>query len=386
MLAAYGGFLCCYFYFTDYSDPYRYFARFLFVLGLFVIAPGLRGTWKHPVFLPMTAYMAWLLLSGFWSEPLDWYQLGQKFTISLYLFGFIAITHYLVEHNSHLFERMLQVSTLAAGASALFSIVVFYRANPFPATRLEGTGSLTNVNEFATVYGVFAVLAGNFALRCESSACKSLFMLAVGIFICFAWFGQCRMVLFALLVTLWVLTGTTLKEKKALMLLLPVFLITALALLFQGAAEGAWHRGLGLRPEIWAALFNDALRAPLAGHGLVSPISVEAGDKVFGNAHSAYLQVFWQGGLLGLGSFLVLLVMALRHAWYLGVDRGDYVILCLFVFAAMVFTTDLDTLIARPREQWLLFWLPLALLFSYRRRATGTGPPPARSAAQQGRT
>ena len=385
MLAAYGGFLCCYFFYVDYSDPYRYFARFLFVLGLFVIAPGLRSSWRHPVFLPMAAYMAWLLVSGFWSEPLDWYRLGQKYTICLYLLGFIAITHYLVERNSELFERVLQVCTVIAAASALLSILIFYGTDPAPGTRLEGIGSLTNVNEFATVYGVFAVLAANFALRCEGGVCKSLFILEVGTFICFAWFGQSRMVLFALLLTLWVLSATSPREKRVLVLLLPVFLITALALVFQDAAEGAWHRGLGLRPQIWAALWNDALRAPIAGHGLVSPISVAVDDQTFQNAHSAYLQVFWQGGIIGLGLFLGLLVAALRRAWQLGAERGDSLVLCLFVFAVIAFTTDLDTLIDRPREQWLLFWLPLALLFSYQRGAPDADRPPPHPAVQPGR-
>jgi len=33
----------------------------------------------------------------------------------------------------------------------------------------------------------------------------------------------------------------------------------------------------------------------------------------------------------------------------------------------------MDTLIDRPREQWMLFWLPLALLFSYQRNAPQSG-------------
>jgi len=382
LLAAYGGFLSCYFFLADYSSPYRYFARLLFVLGLFVIYPGIKGSWKHPVFLALAAYMGWLLLSGFWSTPLDWFLLGQKVTIALYLIAYIAITYYLVAQRGDLFERMLQVCTLVAAASALYGIVHFYSANPFPGTRLEGTGSLTNSNEFAAVYGVYAILAANFALRCEDIACKTLFVLAVAIVICFAWFGQSRTVLFGLLVTLWVLTLTTLKEKKALVLMLPVFLITALALVFQDTTEGAWQRGLGLRPQIWAALWQQALATPLAGHGLISPVAVEVDGKLYQNAHSAYLQVFWQGGIIGLGLFLGLLVTALRHAWRLGTERGDYVILSLFVFAAIAFTTDMDTLIARPREQWLLFWLPLALLVSQQRQATGDGWPLTATARQ----
>ena len=66
-------------------------------------------------------------------------------------------------------------------------------------------------------------------------------------------------------------------------------------------------RGSGLRPDIWAQIWDDAKAAPIAGHGLISPISVEAGGEFFGTAHNAYLQVFWQGGVIGLGLFLAVL-------------------------------------------------------------------------------
>ncbi len=96
LLAAYGTFLCSYFIFRDYSDPYRFFARVVFVLGVFVLFGSLREFWRHPLFQVLAFYMVYMLLSGFWSTPFDWYQLGQKLTISIYLLSFIAITHFLI--------------------------------------------------------------------------------------------------------------------------------------------------------------------------------------------------------------------------------------------------------------------------------------------------
>jgi hypothetical protein len=79
LLLVYSVFLCSYFIFEEYGDPYRFFARVLFVLGIFVFDRGIRNTWKHPLFFAITGYMTYLLLSGSWSDPLDWYRLGQKF-------------------------------------------------------------------------------------------------------------------------------------------------------------------------------------------------------------------------------------------------------------------------------------------------------------------
>lgn len=375
LLAAYGLFICGYFYLDHYSDHYRLFGRFVFVLGLFVFIGSIREVRGQLLFRLMLVYMLYLLLSGLWSDPLDWYRLGQKATICLYLLGFIAITHYLVHFNRALFERLLQYCVVVAAIAAMLSIVVFYHDHPFPDARLKGLGSLTNVNEFSVLYGVFALLAMSFALRTRAHAPKPLFFLAIAVFISFAWFGQSRSALVALLVALFTLTGLTLKNRRMFYLSIGILAagLLALVLAFPGSVEQALLRGAGLRPQIWAAVWAQASSAPLFGNGLVTPLSVVADKQTFGNAHSAYLQVFWQGGAVGLGLFLILLGTALRQAWQLGRQRQDYTLFCLWIFAACAMVTDFDTLIDRPRDQWMLFWFPLALTLAYQ-SAVSRGP------------
>jgi O-antigen ligase len=82
--------------------------------------------------------------------------------------------------------------------------------------------------------------------------------------------------------------------------------------------------------------------------------------------HNAYLQAFWHGGVIGLSLLLLLLVVAFRQAWLLARQGGDYTVFCMLLFAACTMMTGVDTLIDRPRDQWMLFWLPLALLLSYK--------------------
>jgi hypothetical protein len=155
--------MCGYFIFQDYSDHYRFFAKFVFVPELLIFVGAIRDTWRQPVFQAMAVYLLYLLLSGLWSDPLDWYRLGQKFTVSIYLLSFIAITHFLVQWNRGLYERMLQLCVLIGAVAALTNLLLFYREHAFPGTRVDGIGSLTNINEFAVVYGVFALLAIGFA-------------------------------------------------------------------------------------------------------------------------------------------------------------------------------------------------------------------------------
>ena len=365
LLLTYGIFLCSYFIFDEYSDPYRFFTRVLFVLGLFVIDQGIRDTWRHPLFFAITGYMVYLLLSGFWSDPFDWYRLGQKFSICLYLFGFIAITRFLVNWNRDWFERMLSVCTLFAAMAAIVTIIVFYNDHPFPATRLGGIGSLTNINEFANVYGVFAILAMFLAIRNPQLPLKSIFLLAVGAFICVAWFGQSRSAFTSVTISLLALAGFMLEERRVLFAIIVAALLAALVLVFPDVLDQAFLRGQGLRPLIWAGIWDEATTAPIFGNGFTSLMSVEAGKRTIETSHNAFLQVFWQGGATGLLIFLLLLVVAFHSAWSWGRQQGDYSIFCVLLFATGTMVTGVDSLIDRPRDQWMLFWFPLALLLSF---------------------
>ena len=367
LLCAYGLFTCGYFFLEDYSGHYRLFARFVFFLGLFVFISGIRANYRHPLFQAIAIYIFYMLLSGFWATPMDWFRLGQKFTISVYLFSFITITYFLVQWNHVLFERMLQVCIIVAAAAALISLVVFYRDNPFPGARMKGLGALSNVNEFSNVYGVFGLLAMGFALRTQALGGKLLLFVAVAIFISFAWFGQSRTAFVSMIVALVTLAALTHKRKRSLVVAVVAAVLFAaiLLILFPDTSEQAVLRGMGPRPLIWAEVWNEAVLTPLFGHGLTSEISVELGKNVFETAHNAYLQAFWKGGVTGLGLLLLVLLVAFRHALAFGRQQGDYTVFCMLIFVVCTMMTGVDTLIDRPRDKWMLFWFPLGLLLSY---------------------
>jgi hypothetical protein len=67
----------------------------------------------------------------------------------------------------------------------------------------------------------------------------------------------------------------------------------------------------------------------------------------------------------------------------LGRQRGDYSIFCVLVFAACALMTGVDSLIERPRDQWMLFWFPLALILSYQSGAPTLQPRTARPMTEQ---
>ena len=277
---------------------------------------------------------------------------------------------------------MLQACILFATFAAVISIVVFYSNNPFPATRLNPIGSLTNVNEFSNVYGIFALLAAFFVMRFPGRGLNWVFILSIVAFICVAWFGQSRTAFTALIIALLTLVSLMQKNKRLLCLAALAVLTGLLFLAFPEVVDQLFERGPGLRPLIWAAVLDEAQSAPVFGHGLASTLSVGISGYTFETAHNAFLMLFWQGGAVGVMIFLLLLVVAFRHAWSLGQQQSDFSIFCILIFAVCTMMTGVDTIIERPRDQWMLFWFPLALLLSYQSGASRTRLHTARPASQ----
>jgi O-antigen ligase len=313
--------------------------------------------------------MLYLLCTAFWAREMDWYRLGQKSTIGLYLLTLIAVTHYLVNWNPRLFGLFMRGLVLVAAIAAVSNMIYFYSdsENLFPGTRLWIYGPLTNPNEFSNIYGIFAILALGWALRAESLLEALPGGIAALVAVLLIWLGQSRTAFIALLLALLALTTLSSRGRRLTHWIIGVIAIAGLSLvlLLPEVIEEAMLRGTSLRPEIWREIWRHALEAPIFGHGLTPNVHVKFENiRLFQTAHNAYLQVFWQGGAIGLGLFLALLAMALRQAWILGRREGDMTLLCILLFTMMVMLTGVDTLIERPRDQWMLFWLPVALLLA----------------------
>jgi O-antigen ligase len=115
---------------------------------------------------------------------------------------------------------------------------------------------------------------------------------------------------------------------------------------------------------IWQGYLKDVVGAPIFGHGILSQVRFDIGAFSFTVAHNAYIQALWHGGVIGLGLLLLLIASACWQAWRLGKERGDFIVLSILLFTIGAMFTGVDSLVDRARDQWLLFWFPLALLIS----------------------
>jgi len=365
LFVTYGVFTVGYFFFPDYSNHYRFYARAVFLPGVFVLMVPVREIMEHPVFKLILAYLIYMLASALWSDPFRLYEFGQRLTLSVYILGFVALTHFLNDRYKEDFDRMLKFAVYVAAIAALVSLVVWYRERAFTLSRLEGIGSLTNVNEFANLYGVFALLATGFLLTASSLRERALYIFAVMAILCFIWFGQSRTAFVALFAALLFLVFHMAGQERIRPIVWLIACVGALAIFFPGNMEYAWQRGASFRLSIWEEVITQVAEAPVFGHGLLSEMPVFVPGFDFRMPHNTYLSVLWQGGIIGLTLFLLLIASAFQQAWRLGKEEGRFVVFSMLIFSTGVMLTSVDDVITRPREEWMVFWFPLALLISY---------------------
>ena len=99
------------------------------------------------------------------------------------------------------------------------------------------------------------------------------------------------------------------------------------------------------------------------GHGPIR-YRVEAYGKVFSHAHNSYLASLRDGGLVGLALLLLILSVAARWAWRIYRSRGERIYLALLLYGMTCIAMDYDRLLVHPKEIWLFFWLPIALIMA----------------------
>ena len=158
-----------------------------------------------------------------------------------------------------------------------------------------------------------------------------------------------------------------------------------LAILAGGAASWAllamnpgdwWHRveSFSFRPGIWRQVLSDMDGHWLLGHGYLLDPHVRAYDQVFNHAHNSYLASLRDGGVIGLGLLLGILCTALWWALAIMRTRGERIYLALLLYGMACIFMDFDRLLVHPKEMWLFFWTPIALVMATHARRSTPGP------------
>ena len=304
-------------------------------------------------------YAAYMMASLLWTADFAPQAALEAVGYTLSVLTFCFISGYLWIEQAPRMDRLAHCATWLAATAALVSIVAWYIANPFPISRLEPLGVMHHQNKAASAYGIFLVLCMHYVFTERGRRNRLVYCALAAVLLSLVVFTQSRTALAGVSVGLLILLG-----YRALAVA-GAGIVGLWALM--AANTRIWEHRVGnysFRPGIWEQVLDNMQGNWLFGHGYLTNPRVNAYDLVFDHAHNGYLATLRDGGLLGLALLMAILAVALRWAWDLYRQRGERIYLALILYGMTSIAMDYDRLLVHPKEIWLFFWLPVALIMA----------------------
>ena len=314
--------------------------------------------------------LCYLVASAFWSDPWTTRDATSVVTRALLVLFFVASVAecQLRQQMQRWLGKAMAIAGMVAVSAALFSHV----AMPPLDGRLNGLGQLDTHVIAALVYGVVLLLSLHVVLT-ESSRRWQLLALTSSVFIVFAiYLSDSRNAWVSVGIGCMVLflahrvddRNSFLAALSAVVLVFTVALATLL--LDSQSRDAILPRGLSFRPEIWAAVIGRIAEDGLwFGRGIITEDAVFIAGIEFQHAHSMYLSVMHQGGLIGLSLFLAMTLWAARVLFRNYEFATAKLALSILALSSSAYLLDGHELIDKVGSTWFMYWFPIAIALGY---------------------
>jgi O-antigen ligase len=371
VVVTYTLFLAGFYFVPNAVDQYKFYIAAVFLPGLFLLPITLRQVRGSLIWLSLVAYLAYMLLSSLWSETFSLAVLWRDARYTAYVLMFILLTVYFYQRNRRLPQAIMLFVTLVAIVAAFVSVLTFPDLALLPALtdqRLVGVGTMDNPNPSAFIYGFCGVLALDYARRHLGGPLGWFCASGVVVIFVFVILSQSNTGLLALSTACSLLLFTDHRNGRSRPAMFVGLLLVLLSALFLAWSLGLVNRSIDLgfvnRLPIWQHVLQLWLDAPIFGQGYQVTQVLEPDGKpgVVNYAHSLFLSTLRDGGIVGLALLLLVYFYALRCALRMAVREHRSLYLCLFLFGLVCVLADTDQIVTRPRELWVILWLPLACL------------------------
>lgn len=359
---------------------------FLFIAGLFLapgrqeykvilnyllLLPGLfaffymKMWWPHAqrnagLLATLLVYLLYMSLNA-WIQNGDE---GRKFVQwSAYVIVFVVSVGLSMQISRVWLTRILWLALIAASGAAIYAIGRDWLAGHLVQIgyRLTGYGALYNPLRSGHIFGVMLIIAIWCAAEesmARSQRCAAM-ICAVVIFVAVLLTGS-RSPLIALTVVA-ALSIVCCSDRTRL----PWYAIALVSLVFVVAllfGRELSERGLSLRPEIWKQSLVLLMRHPWFGVGLGNEMLLPVDGAQFSDPHNIFLAAAHYGGVIGLLLFCALFGQGFWRAWARRRESSLFVLAAtLQLFGISTLQFDGGSLLGRPTEFWLLYWLPIAI-------------------------
>lgn len=366
LLVSYTCFLAGFFFVPNAVDLYKFYIAAVFIPGLFLVPRVARLVGNNQIWMAVIVYLAYMILTSFWSSSFSGSTLWYDIKLAAYIAVFLLVSTSLNLGKQFNLDDILKLICASASIAAAISIPYWYQQHPFPSSRLIGIGVLENPNPSSFIYGFFAVLSGYYALQSSPSKSRPILLGCTTVLLMFVLFTQSRTGILATLFSLLLLAVFIPRDKQMVFGIsviigaLFIFYLVASPWMLSRLAELSFPQ----RIHIWRHTLDLFSTSPIFGQGYQTEFSVKVpgSSATLTSAHNAFLATLRDGGLVGLGLQLLILISAAKAGLTELVQRGNPIYLVLIVYGGMCMLTATDQLITRPRELWIIFWLPIAML------------------------
>lgn len=357
------------------SDGSRYTA----IVNLMLFLPALLAvvllwprmdSWQQPLHIALLGLLGWVLVVALLNEGSDEVAL-RWLRVTLYAWLYLKAIS-LVMQNRWLWQWLLLAVVLAAGVFAWGSVVqalyieqrgLEYRAFRLFAWHRGELADFGNPIVSALYFGVCALVAAHFVFK-VSGVVRWLSLVALLGMLTYQYFTYSRGVWAGVLAGLAVLSWFALSRRLLVITVataVPLSVLMLLLLKDVGALEMSYRNMIFNQ---WLTQL-DTFWLWGAGAGAEANICISAAGRCFNQAHSLYLQFFFEYGLPGILLLLVLIFLTLRNGWLCRAqDNMAPLGLALMVFTLVVSIANFYVIFLRPGVFWMVFWLPTGILMA----------------------
>jgi O-antigen ligase len=313
--------------------------------------------WLDPVIITFVIFSLWALISIGWSDSDAPVSSSLKRPLYI-LMLFAACALMALQANLRLAESTLLAAVLMLPITA-YSLIVFI-INWVPSDRFVGSGALDNPLLSSHLFGFFCAfwLALGMTLRRGQSWLAFIAALLMGLALLAT--GSRTPIMATALVCAWLIIACW-NTRSILLLASGALSFLALASLYPGII---YERGFSYRPDLWASTLSKISQQPWLGYGFDAHLEILIADlaMTFSEPHNFALGVLYYTGIVGLALWLAMHGLALFQCWR---HRSNFLfIVCgaLLVYGIGAGLTEGGGILPRPKEHWLVTWIPLALI------------------------
>lgn len=369
-------------------------SRYTAIVNLMLFLPALFAvvllwsridSWQRPLHIVLLGLLGWVLIVALFNEGSDG-DLLRWLRVTLYAWLYLKAIS-LVMQERRLWQWLLVAVVLTAGVFAWGSLVQAlyieqrgwgYRAFRLFAWHRNGLADFGNPIVSALYFGVGALVAAHLVAK-VSGVLRWLCLTALLGMLMYQYFTYSRGVWVGVLAGLAVLSWFALSRR---LLAITIALAVPLSVLLLQLLKNAGALEMSYRDVIFSHWLAQLDRFWLWGAGADADanICISAAKRCFNQAHSLYLQFFFEYGLPGLLLLLALIVLVLKKGWLCRAqDSMAPLGLALMVFTLVASIANFYVIFLRPGVFWMVFWLPVGILLalaatpSSAGRSTSTG-------------